>query len=119
MVVMLGVVVYIASLPAAAIHLRLAAAVGSRPLAKLARHDDVPVVLHGVVGPAREEARDHGPLVAVELVCCQQPLLLFLREWAPVDARVQLVEPSQPAAFACTHTQQTLANQTSNYSNRI
>jgi hypothetical protein len=89
----------------AATRLRLvAAAVGARALAVLASHDDVPVVLHGVIGPAREQARDHRPLVAVELMRRQQPVLLFLRERPPVDPRVQLIEPPQPTALPCTDT---------------
>jgi hypothetical protein len=80
----------------------LAAAVRGGLLAVLARHDDVPVVLDGVVGAAREEARDHGPLVAVEPVRRHQPLLLLVAEGPLADARVQLVEPAQAAALPCT-----------------
>ena len=71
-------------------------------LALLARHEDVPVVLDGVVGAAREEARDERPLVAVGAVRRQEPLLLLLRERPAVEPRVQLVEPPQPAALTCS-----------------
>lgn len=81
-------------LVAAAIRLRLdATAVGARTLPQLPRHDDVPVILHGVVSAAGKQTRDHRPLVAVEAVRGEQPLLFFLREWAPIDSRVQLIEP--------------------------
>lgn len=66
----------------------LAAAVGRGLLAVLARHDDVPVVLHGVVRAAGEEARDHGPLVAVEAVRSHQALLLLVAEGALADPGV-------------------------------
>jgi hypothetical protein len=80
----------------------LAAAVGRGLLAVLARHDDVPVVLDCVVGAPGEEARDHGPLVAVEAVRRHQPLLLLVAEGALADPRVQLVEPTQAAALPWT-----------------
>jgi hypothetical protein len=79
----------------------LAAAERAGVLPLPARHEDVPVVLDGVVGAAREEARDESPLVAVRAVRRQEPLLLLLREGAPVDPRVQLVEPPQAAALPC------------------
>lgn len=69
------------------------------PLPAAARHDHMPVVLDGVVGAAREEPGDDGPPVAVDAVRGQEQLLLFLREGAPVDPGVQLVEPPQPAAL--------------------
>ena len=65
-----------------------------------ARHDDVPVVLDGIVRAAGEEAGDERPLVAVGVVGVEQPLLLLLRERPLVDPRVQLVEPPEPAALA-------------------
>ena len=68
--------------------------------AAAARRDDVPVVLDGVVGAAREEAGDERPAVAVGAVRLQEQLLLRRREGPPVDPRVQLVEPSEPAALA-------------------
>jgi hypothetical protein len=67
--------------------------------AAAARHDDVPVVLDGVVGAAREEAGDERPAVAVGAVRLQEQLLLRRREGPPVDPRVQLVEPPEPAAL--------------------
>src|SRR6185437_5058047 len=70
-------------------------------LAVLARGEDVPVVLDGVVGAPREEAGDERPPVAVGAVRRQEALLLLLREGPPVDPRVQLVEPPQPAALPC------------------
>lgn len=51
------------------------------------------MVLHGVIRAAREESRDQGPLIALELIRCKQTFFLFLRERAPVDARVKLIEP--------------------------
>jgi hypothetical protein len=62
------------------------------------------VVLDGVVGAAREEARDHGPLVAVEAVRRHEALLLLIAEGALADPRVQLVEPPEPAALPCRVT---------------
>jgi hypothetical protein len=59
----------------------------------------MPVVLDGVVGAPREQPGDDGPAVAVDAVGGEEQLLLLLREGAPVDPRVQLVEPPQPAAF--------------------
>lgn len=76
-----------------------AAAVGGGLLSVFPGHDDVPVVLDGVVGSPRKQARDHRPFVAVEAVRRHEPLLLLLRERPPVYPRVQLVEPPQPAAF--------------------
>jgi hypothetical protein len=35
----------------------------------------------------------------VDAVGGEEQFLLFLREGAPVDPRVQLIEPPQPAAF--------------------
>ena len=67
-----------------------------------ARGEDVPVVFDGVVGAAREEAGDERPFVAVGAVRRQEALLLRLREGTPVDPRVQLVEPPQPAALPCS-----------------
>jgi hypothetical protein len=69
--------------------------------AAAARHDDVPVVLDGVVGAAGEEAGDERPPVAVGAVGLQEPLLLRRREGTPVDLRVQLVEPPETAALPC------------------
>ena len=69
-------------------------------LAAAARHDDVPVVLDGIVRAAGEEVGDERPLVAVGAVGVEQPLLLLLRERPLVDPRVQLVEPPEPAALA-------------------
>jgi hypothetical protein len=69
------------------------------PLPAPPRHDHMPLVLHGVVGAPREEPGDHGPPVAVDAVRGEEQLLLFLREGAPVDPRVELIEPPQPAAF--------------------
>ena len=68
-----------------------------------ARGEDVPVVFDGVVGAAREEAGDERPPVAVGAVRRQEALLLLLGEGPPVDPRVQLVEPPQPAALPCSH----------------
>jgi len=59
----------------------------------------MPVVLHGVVGAPGEEPGDDGPPIAMDAVRGEEQLLLFLREGAPVDPRVQLIEPPQPAAF--------------------
>jgi hypothetical protein len=64
------------------------------------------VVLHGVVGAAGEEPRDHRPLVAVEAVRRHQPLLLLVAERPLADPRVQLVEPPQAAALPCVTTDQ-------------
>jgi hypothetical protein len=69
------------------------------PLPTPPRHDHMPVVLHGVVGASREEPGDDGPPVAVDAVRGEEQLLLFLREGAPVDPRVELIEPPQPATF--------------------
>lgn len=38
-------------------------------LSMLPRHYHVPVVLHRIVRPSREQPRDHGPLVPVHGVC--------------------------------------------------
>jgi hypothetical protein len=81
---------------------RLAASDRAGPLALPARGEDVPVVLDGVVGAPREEAGDERPPVAVCAVRRQEALLLLLRERPPVDPRVQLVEPPQPAALPCS-----------------
>jgi hypothetical protein len=67
-------------------------------LAAAARHDDVPVILDGVVGAAGQVAGNEGPLVAVGAVGEEEPLLL--RERTLVDAGVQLVEPPETAALA-------------------
>jgi len=79
----------------------LAAAVRRGLLAVLARHDDVPVVLDGVVRAPREQARDHRPLVAVEAVRRHQPLFFLVAEGPLADPRVQLVEPPEAAALPC------------------
>jgi hypothetical protein len=71
-------------------------------LALPARGENVPVVLDGVVSAPLEEAGDERPLVAVGAVRHQEALLLLLREGPPVDPRVQLVEPPQPAALPCS-----------------
>ena len=54
----------------------------------VAGHDDMPVILHSVVGPAGEGPRDERPLVAVRAMGAQQPLLLLLAKWPPIYARV-------------------------------
>ena len=64
-----------------------------------ASHDDVPVVLHCVVGAAREEPCDGRPSVAMDAVGSKEPFFFLLRERAAVDPRVQLIEPPQPATF--------------------
>ena len=57
------------------------------------------VVLDGVVCPSMEVFGYASPLVAVHPVHRKQPLLLLLAEWLLVDVWVQLVVPSQSAAF--------------------
>lgn len=65
----------------------------------LTSHDDVPVVLDGVVSAAREKPCDDGPSVPVNPVRRQQPLLFLFCERPSVDSRIQLIEPSQTAAL--------------------
>lgn len=65
-----------------------------RPLSAFPGHDNVPVVLHGVIGAAGEKPGDYSPPVSVNPVRRQEALFLLLRERAPVDSWIQLVEPS-------------------------
>ena len=76
----------------------------------VAGHDDMPVILHSVVGPAGEGPRDERPLVAVRAMGAQQPLLLLLAERPPVNPWVQLIEPSQAAALPCKISQDSIQN---------
>lgn len=70
-----------------------------RLLAVATGHDDVPMVLDGVVGPPREESRDESPLVAVHALSPHQPHFLLFREGPLVDPRVKLVKPPQSTAL--------------------
>jgi len=60
----------------------------------------VPVVLNGVVGAAREEARDGGPLIPVNSVSLDDDLVLHRTEGPMPHVRAELVAPSQPAGLA-------------------
>ena len=73
----------------------------SRPPPLLLVHlaeDGVPAVLDGVVGAAREEARDGGPLVGVQAVERDDPLVLLEGEGsAGVDDGAQVLAPPEAA----------------------
>lgn len=53
------------------------------------------MILDGVVGPAREDLGDLGPLVAVHAVGSHEHVLFGLRPRVFLDGRVQLVVPSE------------------------
>lgn len=55
----------------------------------------VPVILDGVVCPAREDLGDLGPLVAVHAVGAHEDVLLRLRPRVLLDGWVQLIVPSE------------------------
>ena len=58
------------------------------------------MVLDGVVGAAREEARDGGPLVAVAGVGGEDERVLARREGAVVHVGAELVAPAEAAGLA-------------------
>ena len=62
-------------------------------------HYYMPVILDGVIRSSGKELCDGGPSAAVHPVGRHQPLLFFLRERLLIDPWIQLVEPSQSAAF--------------------
>lgn len=57
----------------------------------------VPVVLDSVVGASGQEARDGGPLVAVEGVGLGDDVILGGGEWAVLHVGAQLVAPPETA----------------------
>lgn len=75
----------------------------SRVLSLSSRHDDMPVVLDGVVRSPRKEPGDQRPLVPVNPVGGEEPLFLLLCKRPFVDSWVQLVKPSQSAALTYNH----------------
>jgi hypothetical protein len=68
--------------------------------AHVTAHRRVPVVLDGVVGPAGEELRDLGPLVAQPLLRLVNGLLLLLAPGLLLDRRVEVVQPARAALLA-------------------
>jgi len=60
----------------------------------------VPVILDGVIGAARKEARDGSPFVSVNSVRLDDDLVLRRREGTVLHLWTQLVAPSQPAGLA-------------------
>ena len=70
------------------------------PLSLSASHDHMPMVLHSIISPTREEPCYESPLVAMNPVGCEEPLFLFFCEWSSVDPRIKLVKPSQSTALS-------------------
>ena len=62
-------------------------------------HGAVPVVLNGVVRPARDELGNLGPLVAPLLVCIVNDAVLLLGPRGLLYLRVEMVVPTFPTLF--------------------
>jgi len=55
-------------------------------LSLLPGHDHMPMVLHCIISPTREQPRNHGPFVTIQSMSRQKPVFFFLTKCPPVDS---------------------------------
>lgn len=64
---------------------RLSSLVNMGLLSVFSSHDHMPMVLHSIISPSREEPSNHGPFVAIKSMGSQEPFFFFLTESPSVD----------------------------------